>query len=99
MKKFTENLARALPPHFKSDISPLTLLHFLCPPSTSRQMFGFPQAVIIVTFHSPLYGQFEIFHENMSALFFKSFQSLIVSKQRNTGESMYDTLYEYIVTI
>ena len=76
MKKFTENLARALPPHFKSDISPLTLLHFLCPPSTSRQMFGFPQAVIIVTFHSPLYGQFEIFHEKyVHIIFLKVFKA------------------------
>ena len=85
-------------PFSPSQKSPLASFHYyivsLLPPLLDKCLDA-PSAIILVKLHSPLYEGFEIFQENMALIIFikvfKSFQTLIVSKQRNRGKSMYDT--------
>lgn len=90
-------------PFSPSEKSPLASFHYyivsLLPPLLDRCLDA-PSAIILVKLHSPLYEGFEIFQENMALIIFikvfKSFQTLIVFKQRNRGKSMYDTWFEYV---
>ena len=94
MKKFIEKVwLESLLPIYKVTTRLFPLLHSLSPPSASRQMFGSPQrSHFSEASFPPIWAIRNIPRKYAPVYFYKSFQTLIVSKQMmNTGESMCDT--------